>query len=293
MPTLRGNHLAFDYAAIWRVDSNGIAVGQLDPITPGSTPLTSHALSVEGGMTCELPGATFGTFEFRGAGSYEGQVDGGLESLGNGTLTLSQCDANLAVLLAGGELDTTTITGGPTIWSVNKLNPSPRQVGLMLIRRIQSQVAASQGIVTYATTLFPLVQMRLEQGSFSQDTGLNTSPVTCSIRPQVGSRFPWGEAFGSNQDWHSNQNIEFNIQSDYPWSLTAFIADGVETTYTLEFLPIYSTVTGGRANAIYAIDGVPTAPTSVVTTTGVVTIAAAGDDGDRHVGFYQNSRLTA
>lgn len=289
MPTTRGNLFAFDYMFVWRVDNNGIAVGQLDPVLPGVPPLTSHALKVEGGMTATLPGATFGAFEFRGAGTYEGRVDGGLESFSEGTIELSQCDINLAILLSGGKADTTTITGGTIIWSNNNMNPSPRDVGIMLIRRIKDQVGA--GAISYATTLFPRVQVRMVQGNFSQDTGMNTSPVTLTIQPSAARNFPWGEAFGTNQDWHNNQSIEFNINSDFPWAATSFIADGTDTTYVLGYRPKFDTTTDGRGGAIYAINGIPTAPTSVNTTTGVVTLAAAGTAGDRHVAFYQTEYL--
>lgn len=289
MPTTRGNLFGFDKAFVWRVDSDGIATGQLDPDNPGSTPLTSHAYEIGGPMTLEMPGANFGSFDFRGGGAFEGKADAGLESIDTGTMQSSQCDAALAVMLAGGLLDTTTITGGPTIWSTNDLNPSPHQVGLMLVRKIQSRVVATAGLNYYATVIFPLVQMRMTQANFTQEPGTNTAAVTLTIEPQVGSRFPWGEAFGSNQQWYNNQNIWFGINSDNPWALTAFIADGTETSYTLAYLPSSATVTSGRGDHIYAIDGVPTAPDNVSTSTAVVTLAGAGTDGDRHVAFYQTN----
>lgn len=293
MPTTRGNLLAFDYAQFWRTTTAGVATGQLDPDSPGSAPQTSHSFLLEGPMTCELPGATFGRFEFRGGGSYEGSVDGGLESLSNGTLTLSQCDASLAALIMGSSLDVTTILGGPTIWSVDNMRPSPVQGGLMLTRRIQSQVAASQGIVSYISTIFPLVQMRMTQGNFSQDTGLNTSPVTVNITPQIGSKFPWGEAFGSSQGWYSNQGIEFNIQSDYPWALTAFLQDNSETDTVLAYKPIYETVTSGRTNSVHTVDnGTVTAPSSITASTATVVMSGAGDASKWRNHFYQTAFAT-
>lgn len=293
MPTTRGNLFHFNYAQFWRVTSAGIATGQLDPDSPGSAPQTSHSFIVEGPMTCDLPGATFAAFEFKGGGSYEGRVDGGLESLTDGNLTLSQCDASLAALLMGTSLDTTTITGGPTIWSVDNLNPSPVQGGLMLTRKIQSQVAASQGIVSWATTIFPLVQMRMTQGSFTQDGGTNTSPVTINIKPQIGGYFPWGEAFSSTQGWYSNQSLSFSIQSDYPWALTAFLQDNSETDTVLAYVPIYETVTAGRANSVHTVDnGTVTAPSSITASTATVVMGAAGDADKWRNHFYQTSFAT-
>ncbi|MAS33550.1 MAG: hypothetical protein CL610_06060 [Anaerolineaceae bacterium] len=295
MTTQRGNVYGFDRAFVWRVNSAGICTGQLDPVMPGTAPLTSHAYEINGPISAELPAPTFGRFEFVGGGAYEGSADAGLQGLEEGSMQSSQVDINLAILLAGGKLDTTTITGGPIIWSTNELNPSPHQVGLMLIRKVQSRVAATAGLVYYDTFLFPLVQMRLRGPNFSQEPGTNVGAATLSIVPQVGSRFPWGEAFGSNQDWYNNQNIWFGMRSQYPWHITAFLQDGVEDSYTLQYLPVYDTITGGRANAIYAVNGVPTAPDTdgIDNETGVVTLAAAGSAGVWDTAFHQTQYLQA
>lgn len=292
MPSLRGNLFGFDYALVWRVTSGGIATGQLNPDSPGTAPQTSHAYTISGPMTCELPGANFGTFDFRGGGAYEGSVDGGLESLSNGTLTVSQCDATLAALLGGGSIDTTTITGGPIIWSPNSLNPSPTQVGLMLMRKHQSQVAATKGTIYYDCALYPKVQMRMIRGNFSQDTGLNTSPIVLQIKPQIAAYFPWGEAFGTNQDWYNNQNIEFSLTSAYPWHMTSFLQDAAETDTVLAYKPIYETVTGGRANSVHSVNGSVTAPSSITASTATVVMSAAGTANQWRVHFYQTSYET-
>lgn len=291
MPTTRGNLFSFNRAFVWRIDpTTGVAVGQLNPASLG-TNVTSHAYEIAGGITANLPAATFGTHEFRGFGQYEGQADAGLESLAPGEMVCSQVDAALAVLLAGGSLDTTTIASGPTIWSANDNNPSVYQVGLALQRNIHSTLTSSAGLISYETLIMPLVQMRMIRANFSQDAAMNTNTVTLSIKPQMGGRFPWGEAFGSAQGWYSNKTLMYSIQSDYPWGLTAYIANGSATTFTLGYKPVYSTVTNGRANAVYAINKVPTAPDSVNTGTGVVTLAAAGTSADQHVAWYQHENV--
>ncbi len=287
MTTTRGNVYGFDRAFVWRVTSGGIATGQLDPESPGSAPLTSHAYEINGPISAELPAPTFGRFEFVGGGAYEGSADAGLQGLEEGSMQSSQVDINLAILLAGGLADTTTITGGPTVWSTNVLNPSPRQVGMMLIRKVQSRVAATAGVAFYDTFVFPLIQMRLVGPNFSQEPGTNVGAATLSIVPQVGSKFPWGEAFSATQGWYNNNNIWYGIRSLYPWHLTSFLQDGTETNYILGYRPSYNTVTAGRANAVYSQNGVPTAPTSVSLTTGVVVKAAAGTANQWATAFYQ------
>jgi hypothetical protein len=286
--TSKGNLFGFDRAFLWRVGSNGIASGQLDPVTPGSAPLTSHAYEATGVMASEIPGANFGTHEFRGGGAYEGKADSGLENLTDGTLQLSQADIALAVMLAGGLQDVTTIAGGPIIWGTNDLNPSPRQVGLMLIRGVQSRVTATAGVNYYDTVIYPLVQMRMIYSNFSQDAGVNTGAITCSIKPQVASRFPWGVAFGSNQDWYNNTSIWAGIRSVYPWAMTSFLQDGVETDTVLAYEPIYDTVTNGNTNSVHSVNGTVTAPSSITIATATVVMGAAGTANQFRTHFYQS-----
>ncbi len=291
MPTIRGGLFGFDRIDIWRVNSSGLATGQLDPDNLASD-TTSHAFEVSGAISAELPGANFGTFEFRGGGAFEGKADSGLENLSDGTIQASQADIALAVLLAGGNQDTTTITGGPIIWSTNDLNPSPVQVGMMLTRKVQSRVSGSAGINSYATVIYPLVQMRLINANFSQEAGVNVGAVTLSVKPQVASKMPWGEAFSSTQGWYNNNNIWFGIRSDKPWALTTWIADGIAVIFTTQYRPTNADAASGRGNNLLAINGTPTAPTTFATATGLVTVAAAGSDLDIHHAFYQTSHVT-
>ncbi|MBZ0289991.1 MAG: hypothetical protein K8I30_20370, partial [Anaerolineae bacterium] len=77
----RGWTYNFTHAFMWRVNSNGIATGQLDPDNLGSSPLTSHAFRIHGPIAATFPDPTFTRYEARGVGTYDGSVSGGVEAL--------------------------------------------------------------------------------------------------------------------------------------------------------------------------------------------------------------------
>lgn len=283
--TTRGNVYAFERAFVWRVGSNGIATGQLDPdnLTANTT---SHAYQVNGPITATLPDPQFGSVEFRGGMSFEGTADTGLEGIGVGTLQASQMDASLDALLQGGLVDTTSLSNA-TISSPNSLNPSPRQVGLMLVGRIQSRLSASAGSNKYLHIIYPKCQMRKKTPNLTQSGGLNPAAVELEFKPQVATKFHTGIAMGSNQTWYNNSEFHYRIVSDNPYALTIFVQNASTTTYTTEFLPTSSAVTSGTTTNWFTVNGAATAPTSIVTTTGVVTLAAAGTSGQIALAFYQ------
>lgn len=286
MTATRGNIYAFERAYVWRVGSNGIATCQLDPdnLTANTT---SHAYAISGPIEAQLPRPTFGKAEFKGGMSYEGSADTGLESISTGTMTASQMDDSLDALLQGGLVDTTSLTNA-TISSTNGLNPSPRQVGLMLVARKQSRLSASAGANKYIHYIYPKCQMRTIDPNLTQASGMNVAPLALEFSPQVTSKFHTGIAFGANQTWQNNSNFMYRITSDKPYALTIFVQNASTTTYTTEFLPTSSAVSSGTTTNWFTVGGAATAPTSIVTTTGVVTLAAAGSSGVVALAFYQS-----
>lgn len=287
----RGWTYAFERAFIWRVNSSGIAVGQLDPDSLGSPPVTSHALDLRGPIAVTFPEPTITRYEARGGGTYEGSATGGVEALGAGELQIDQIDPALITLARGGSVDTTTITGGPEIYAENLLNVAPFEVGLMLVGRKQKLGSVKRN--QYWHVLYPLVTCSFRKPNMTQEGGVNSQIPVLAFDPQVAQKFPWGEAFGSAQGWYNYSEVSIMLDADYPYALTTFVADGVETTFTSQFKPQLSTVTAGRAGNVTAKNGTPTALTSIATSTGVHTLAAAGSSGDLWVSFYQTQRYAA
>lgn len=281
----RGNIYGFFAAQFYRVNSSGFGIGQLDPLslTPGAT---SSAYRVAGAVSAGLPQPTYETVTFRGNQRILGQADLGISDLGSFDMQISEYDATLMSLLLGGNVDTTTITSS-TVSSPNYGRISPYQVGIMLTAGFQSRDAATSGVNSYITYVIPLAQVRITPPGLSQDGGVNPNLPTLTITPSFGGRFPNGVAFGANQTWENNESLIYGIQGDAPYSYTCFIQNNSDTTYTLGYRPTTSTT--NQTDHLWAVGGTITAPTSVVTSTGVVTLAAAGTSGVIAAGLYKTN----
>lgn len=289
MSTTRGNPYGFEQALIWRVDSAGAAVARLDPdnLTPNTT---SHAYEVFGPITMTPAQAEFDEFQFRGGGSFEGSADGGLRQVNAGSIQVSQMDAALMAFFMGSNVDTTSLVNA-SIYAPDSLRPSARQIGLMLIARVQSRESASSGQNKYLHWLYPLVQARMRPPQLTQEGGVNPSPITIDFKAQVAARFPTGVAFGSNQGWYQNSEYQFFINADNPYHLTVYVQNAVATTYIAGYRPVSSTITGGNTTNWHTVDSVVTALSSLSTTTGVATLAAAGTSGKVARLLYQTQRV--
>lgn len=284
--TTRGNVFKFQRAFVWRVTSGGIAVCQLDPLnlTPGAV---SHAMEIHGPITATLPDVTYDRWVFHGGAQLEGTATGGASDITQGQIQASQLDTSLTNLLQGGNTDTTTLTN-VKIAAPNSLNPNPREVGLMLVANIQSRLSANAGN-KFLSVIYPRGTMRSKTPNLTQEAGTNPSPVTLTFDPQVATHFPTGVPFDANQGWEQDSEFHFWMISENPFGLTAFVQDASETEYTTEYLPVYSTVTGGKTNNWYTVNGAPTAPTSHSISTGLVTLAAAGTSGQVAASMYQTA----
>jgi len=91
---------------------------------------------------------------------------------------------------------------------------------------------------------------------------------------------------GATQNWYGYNEFEFTMSSLYPYMLDTWIADGTATTFTLTALPKKSTVTTGNTDNWVTKNSVNTAPTSINTSSGLVTVAAAGSAADVWVVWY-------
>jgi hypothetical protein len=290
--TTRGWNFAFDRFQMGRLTSAGLSVGQLDPSNLGVGPTTSHALDVRGPMTATLPVPTLTVFEASGGGTYDGRVQGGVESVADGEIQCDQLDQAALLLARGGLVDTTSIagSGNAQIYSANELNPTPFDVWIMMTykKRILGNVKKT----VYVHKIFPLVTVSIREGNLTQEGGKNTQPVSFTFAPQTASKFPWGVAFSSTQGWYNNESLSYNLDADNPYACTTWIADGSATTFTTAFKPKFSTVTNGNTDNVYTKNGTLTAPTSHSTSTAVVTVAAAGSASDIWVAFYPTNAYT-
>ena len=281
----RGN--IYDVVASYttRINSSGRATGQLDPDSLGVGPTLSPAFMLRGPMTLKAAKAARASVEFRGAGTPEGKRPAGIDSIGDAELQMSQWDSGLDPIINGGLVDTTSLSGAE-ISSPNNINPSPNVLALCNIVRVDRRDSLNR--VDYLHLLYPNCTMSRQTPDMQQVDGnqKNPSPVTAVITPSVATKFPNGVAFGANQAWYRNSEFEFYMTSQYPYFMDVWVADGSATTFTLTYLPKYSGVGTGNTNNWVTKNGTPTAPTSINTSTGLVTIASAGSAGDLWIVWY-------
>ena len=210
----------------------------------------------------------------------------GTNPIGTFEVQLSSMDANLISMSKGGNIDTTTISGA-TLFSQNNNAQQPNDMGMMYTRAIQDRESGSDGDTKYITTIIPRCQIFMQDGGGNVSDGENPQAVTLTVTASMASKHAWGTAFGSNEGFAGNKTDHIYVTAEYPYGLTTWIADGSETTFEVEFVPASSAVTSGNTDNVFTINGTVTAPTSISTSTGVVTVAATGSDGDNHCAFYQ------
>jgi hypothetical protein len=270
----------------WRVGSDCLNYGQLDPTGTLTPDTVSHALGYVGESSfASLPEVIYKRFDF-GKARYLGSAFAGIEPIPEFTIELSSVDANLDVLANGATIDTTTIAN-VNLWSPNHNNQSPNRIGLMMTVASQPRGTGCDGGVEYSTFVIPSCQIFVNRAGGSTDAGTDTQAVTVTVSPDMATHHAWGAQFGSNENFAGNKTEIVYLQGDNPYAVTAWVADGIETTYEVEYVAASNAVTSGNTTNVFSIDGTVTAPTSFDPATGVVTIAAAGTTGDLHTAFYQ------
>lgn len=282
----KGNVFGFPALQVWKRGSDGYAYGQITDVTTPGTNVTSSAYAMFDGISATLPEITRALAEFRGGSVYLGSAFMGTERLAPVVIDLANYDDTLNTLVGNGSADTTTVSGW-TMSGINEQNPNPTQLGAMLTLRFQSRASGTDGDNLYLNVVMPnCTGTYTRVTAVTQNAGENPSPSRLTLALSSATRHPTGVAFGSNQGWYNNRTSMYFIVSDYPLAVTTYIADGSATTFILGYRPKYSTVTSGNTNNWTAKNGTATAATSINTSTGVVTLAAAGSASDKHVVMY-------
>ncbi len=282
----RGNVYNLLAAQFYRLTETGLPAGQLDTTVALVNASTSHAYKIAGTTEATLPDPTYGRVTFRDGATFQGAVVTGLSDTGDITITTNAWDATLNKLFSGVNVDTTTITNA-TISSTGMNIISPYVIGCLLTAQIYSRDAATLGTTKHTTWVIGACSARVSIPSLTQNDGENPSTATITLTPRAATKLPVGAAFGANQNFGDNKEFVYAITADNPFALTMFVQDAIATTYTTAYLPTSSDVASGNTTNLFAVNGTPTAPTSIVTTTGVVTLAAAGTAGQIAAALYQ------
>lgn len=283
------NNYDIPYMQIGVLNDNGICVGQLDPDNLSNN-TTSSLYNVDGLTEANLPQPNYEKVTFKANGKVQGEVLLPPTDFGEFTVTLNCTDSTLFALLGGHNVDETTITNN-VIGGFNTLASAPRKVMMIFTVRSHSLDAATLGSLAFVNYIIPSVQVRGNINALNQASGENPVTITLTCAVSKVNQFPNGIDFSSNQGFEQNEEIMYWISSNNAWSYTAYIQDGSTTEYDLAYLPASTTTGSGNENALYAVNGSLTAPSSISSNT--VTLAGAGTAAQIAGAFYETDGYTA
>jgi hypothetical protein len=153
----------------------------------------------------------------------------------------------------------------------------------------QQQFQTSTGLQYYITRVIPRASISVRSGQMAFRA---ESDTTIHISSIVTQKAYDGQVFGS-----TGLNLGLEADSaDYVDYITpdafcihAYRQDGSTTTFTTAYRPLSSTITLNATSNPFTVGGTPTALSSLNTTTGVATLAAAGTTGIYDVLTYSTA----
>lgn len=268
----KGNIAGLAYAQVWRTDANGRMAGtEADPdnITANTT---THALLLTGAMSNDIADPERQRVVFQGDDGVLGSMYFGPNDLPEGTFTMSTYDTTLWTMAMGGNVVTDY---GNTIFSTNPNKKTPNVLGLAISRQAQDRDSGSDGTNIWLTTIYKVQLVPRNPAAAFQEA----AEVEMQITPLAMDRYPNGLAFGATESWTDNKTYSYNIEASYPLAFTTYVQNGSATTYTTGYRPISTTVANGDFPNFHCVNNAQVALDSIVTTTGVATLAAAGTSG--------------
>lgn len=280
MPTTKGNGGGWDTWQIMTTNSSGYVTGVAGTSPANNT--TSSAMRNRMNVSATFNASTPDQLQFQGGDTILGSMSFGGGDLSSIEVETSGIDAAFEAVLSSALVDSTSnsqmIVTGP-----NTNNENLPVVAHLFTQKFQSREAATNGQLQYLNRFVPASNVRIIPNSMSFRAESRRRYV---ITPTKGSRLPWGTLLGANQSFTNSEADHIDILSEYPLSVTTYISDGTETTFVAGYRPVSSTVTISASLNQFARVGTAQALSSISTTTGVATMAAAGSAGDINILVY-------
>ena len=262
------------HAFIMFRDSVGYPMGQLaTPDAPVQlTVYSPYKIPGIVGWVPPVPASEIATR--RGGQKVLGARRVGISSLGQGQLTLSDYDETFLSLIGGSTIDVATHTEH-AMSSMNSQEFDIPQLFLMLVAGFQNDVGTNK----FLTGGYINVQIDQLDTPMSQNAGDNPNGLVFNVTPSVSLRMPTGMLFSASalavQDDKDINWRDHNSENAGIW-IDTYIDDGIATTFTLTYRPLSTDAT--NITNIVTKEGIATAPTTIVDTTGVVTITPGTAD---------------
>ena len=284
------NNVQAYYLQIAKRDANGYPKGTTADPDSVTSPATLPALDISGLVSLTPATPTIPFVTNRGGGGIISETPVTPSSYGAPEFQLSQRNETFEALINNSTVDVSSNTTRSIRGSNMNQKEWPSWIVLFSILVTNSDT----GLPEWENYLYLNAKIvKSGEAGAAQVEGdvTNPNPLTYVLRLSLSTRDGSGEPLSTLGIAVEDDTDAMTFQrSNKPLMLTTFVADGVETTFTLPFRPVDSDATGAGKNNITK-DGVPTAVTSVSTTTGVVTLTGAGSDGEIWVALCETERV--
>ncbi|MBE2268600.1 MAG: hypothetical protein IAE80_10260 [Anaerolinea sp.] len=286
---MAAGHIAGFYHALFCLrDSSGYPFGTLTDPDNAANGTTTHAHKLiapveASALTFERESAAF-----RGGQTLLGRRQLGISDIGAFEITLSAFDEAFHALISGSAVDT-SIASANSVTTPNALRADPPQGMLLLTLGFQT----TAGVNKYITYAYPNVQIsEASAGAASQDGGENPLPTRYTVTVSRAERTIFGLPYSATAlDAADDADLFVRYVTAKPVSVTTYKAAAGATTFTLGYRPASSDHAGVRNVWTKNGAGAHADVTGVNTTTGAVTINAAGA-GDVWVAVYETDFAT-
>ena len=277
-----GNAGAFELQA-WMIDSSGYPLGQLVDVENPVETTAYSAYRARSFVGLELPTPSRSLATFFGLQRFLGQIDLGVQEFGTGNLTLSNFEEAFVALISGATLDEST-TAAWAQMGANENNPNLPAMGLLGSTKIR----LASGTLSWAHVALPNVQIRPTPVSISTGDGQNPNNMVYELVPTIATRAITGRLFSAtSMALYNDETVSYVIRHNSRLAITTYIKDSSDAasggTFITGFRPTNTTTASPNS---FTNEGATIVPTSIVTTTGVVTFPSGGAAGDRYIVVY-------
>ena len=269
----------FERALFGFRDSNGIATGQQSTLSNGAT---SPAYVVDLPRTASFDSLAPVNLNIEGGDVLYNIVQFGNSKIQPFDLIISNQDQTAVELISGSVSNTTNTQ--VTYISDNPARSTPRVIWLALQSKAYDNVTSQQ---YYVTKFFPQCLARIKRKGPAFQA---LSDVVISCTPQMTNKTIEGRVFGTaglNMQLRGDRADNYDYVSNNPIHVTSFRQDAVTTTFTSAYRPVSSTITLNATPNNFFVNGVSTALSAIVPTTGVATLTAAGSASVGDVLIYE------
>lgn len=280
---LRGTPVGVRYAQYGLVGTNGFGYGTVGESAAVNTTMSAKLLRYPKNATLPQPQRVI--TPITGGDRFLGQVMFGPNDFGSFPLVLANWDAEFSALATASVADQTTNSRW-TRTSDNLDETDLPQMFLILATLFQSRDDDSDGVNYWANWIIPRCQIAPQNPGAQYQAA---AEVTYTVTPTYSKYEPTGLPLsGTGMGLANDRALATCIITNKPLALTNYLANGVATTFVLGFRPAYATPLTVNATPNEMIkNGTPTALSAVNTSSGQVTLAAAGSSGDKIGVFYE------